>query len=75
MNGRIRDSKRHRRKDYRRCQRVEHYENSSHGTVIAHAKLLGESQIVELLSATLSEEKATDKKTWGDRQGYKSICD
>ena len=43
-------------------QRIEHYEIAAYGTDIALAKALGEQEIVELLSATLDEEKQTDLK-------------
>ena len=43
-------------------QRIEHYEIAAYGTDIALAKALGETEIVELLSATLDEEKQTDLK-------------
>jgi ferritin-like metal-binding protein YciE len=44
------------------AQAVEHYEMTRYGTLIAWAKELGRQDIVSLLSATLEEEKATDKK-------------
>jgi ferritin-like metal-binding protein YciE len=44
------------------AQRVEHYEIAAYGTTIAHAKLLGENEIVQLLVASMNEEKAADKK-------------
>jgi len=43
-------------------QRIEHYEIAAYGTDIALAEALGEQEIVELLSATLEEEKQTDLK-------------
>ncbi len=43
-------------------QRIEHYEIAAYGTDIALAKALGETEIVELLTATLEEEKQTDVK-------------
>jgi ferritin-like metal-binding protein YciE len=43
-------------------QRIEHYEIAAYGTDIALAKALGEKEIVDLLSATLQEEKETDLK-------------
>ena len=43
-------------------QRIEHYEISAYGTDIALAKALGEQEVIELLSATLEEEKQTDLK-------------
>jgi ferritin-like metal-binding protein YciE len=44
------------------AQRVEHYEIAAYGTTIAHAKLLGHDEIVDLLVQTLNEEKAADEK-------------
>lgn len=44
------------------AQRAEHYEMGAYGTAIAHAKLLGLGQAVNLLEETLVEEKAADKK-------------
>jgi len=44
------------------AQRVEHYEIAAYGTVRAFAQLLNERNAVDLLSATLAEEKETDKK-------------
>jgi ferritin-like metal-binding protein YciE len=43
-------------------QRIEHYEIAAYGTDIALAKALGEQEIVDLLTATLEEEKQTDLK-------------
>ena len=43
-------------------QRIEHYEIAAYGTDIALAKALGEQEIVDLLAATLEEEKQTDLK-------------
>jgi ferritin-like metal-binding protein YciE len=43
------------------AQRVEHYEMAAYGTSRAFAEALGESEIVDLLSQTYSEEVATDK--------------
>jgi ferritin-like metal-binding protein YciE len=43
-------------------QRIEHYEISAYGTDIALAKALGEQEVMELLSATIEEEKQTDLK-------------
>ncbi|TGQ63497.1 MAG: ferritin-like domain-containing protein [Mesorhizobium sp.] len=42
------------------AQAVEHYEIARYGTLIAWATLLGKTDIVDLLNATLEEEKATD---------------
>lgn len=44
------------------CQKVEHYEIASYGTLIAMAKHLGMKEAVSLLSDTLAEEKAADDK-------------
>ena len=44
------------------AQRVEHYEMAGYGGVREFAKLLGQSDIVQLLDATLKEEEAADKK-------------
>jgi ferritin-like metal-binding protein YciE len=44
------------------AQRVEHYEIAAYGCVRTYANLLGEDEAVQLLEATLKEEKATDQK-------------
>lgn len=44
------------------CQKVEHYEMASYGTLIAMAKHLEMELAVELLGETLAEEKAADEK-------------
>jgi len=44
------------------CQRVEHYEIAGYGTVCTYAKLLGETEVMNLLQETLSEEKKADEK-------------
>jgi ferritin-like metal-binding protein YciE len=44
------------------CQKVEHYEIASYGTLIAMAKHLGMSEAADLLAATLAEEKGADEK-------------
>jgi ferritin-like metal-binding protein YciE len=44
------------------AQRVEHYEIAGYGTAIAHARLLGLDDVVELLESTLEEEKNADVK-------------
>ncbi len=44
------------------AQRVEHYEIAAYGALIEFARLLGESEHVELLEQTLEEEKETDQK-------------
>jgi ferritin-like metal-binding protein YciE len=43
-------------------QRIEHYEIAAYGTDIALAKALGETEVVDLLTLTLEEEKQTDVK-------------
>jgi ferritin-like metal-binding protein YciE len=43
------------------CQRVEHYEMAGYGSAREFAKLLGESEVAELLDETLAEEKNADK--------------
>src|SRR6202012_766910 len=43
-------------------QRVKHYEMAGYGTARDFAKVLGMSDVAELLEATLEEEKAADKK-------------
>ena len=44
------------------AQRVEHYEMAGYGTVRSFAKLLGDKDAVAILSQTLEEEAACDKK-------------
>jgi ferritin-like metal-binding protein YciE len=44
------------------AQRVEHYEMAAYGTVRNYAQHLEQPQIVHALEATLTEEKAADKK-------------
>ena len=44
------------------AQRVEHYEMAAYGTARAFAVALGETQIAELLQATLDEERAANQK-------------
>ena len=43
-------------------QRAEHYEIAAYGTCIAWAKQMGHREVVRLLTQTLNEEKAADKK-------------
>jgi ferritin-like metal-binding protein YciE len=43
-------------------QRAEHYEMAAYGTLVAWAKAMGHTEIVDLLQATLDEEKAADEK-------------
>ena len=42
------------------CQKVEHYEIASYGTLAAFARTLGEDDAMGLLEATLQEEKDAD---------------
>jgi ferritin-like metal-binding protein YciE len=44
------------------AQRSEHYEIAAYGTAIAHARLLDQDEVVDLLEQTLAEEKAADQK-------------
>ena len=44
------------------CQKVEHYEIASYGTLAYFAELMGHERAKELLGTTLEEEKAADEK-------------
>jgi len=44
------------------AQRVEHYEITAYGTVIAWAEALGLTEVAQILGESLAEEKAADKK-------------
>ena len=44
------------------AQRVEHYEIAGYGTVCTYAEMLDREDDYKLLSATLGEEKESDKK-------------
>jgi ferritin-like metal-binding protein YciE len=44
------------------AQRAEHYEMAAYGSLMAWAKALGHDEVIELLEATLDEEKAADEK-------------
>jgi ferritin-like metal-binding protein YciE len=44
------------------AQRIEHYEIAAYGTARTFASILGEEEIVSLLSETLEEEKETDQE-------------
>ena len=44
------------------AQKVEHYEISAYGTLIAYANSLGQKDVIELFQQTLDEEKDTDQK-------------
>ena len=41
-------------------QKIEHYEIATYGTLSAFAKTLGEDEAMQLLEATLAEEKEAD---------------
>ncbi len=43
------------------AQKVEHYEMAGYGSVRTFAELLGETEVAELLQATLDEEGTADK--------------
>jgi ferritin-like metal-binding protein YciE len=47
------------------AQAVEHYEITRYGTLIAWAEELGKDPVTKLLTTTLTEEKAADKKLTG----------
>jgi ferritin-like metal-binding protein YciE len=51
------------------AQRVEHYEIAAYGCLRTYAQLLGHENAAKLLSQTLAEEEAADKKltTIGER--------
>ena len=44
------------------AQKVEHYEIAAYGSLKAHAKMMGEDEIVSLLEETETEEGNADKK-------------
>lgn len=44
------------------CQKVEHYEIATYGTLETWANVLGEKAVAALLGATLQEEKKADQK-------------
>jgi ferritin-like metal-binding protein YciE len=44
------------------AQRAEHYEMAAYGTLIAWARAMGHTEVVNLLQDTLEEEKAADEK-------------
>ena len=43
------------------CQKVEHYEIASYGSLVALAKKMGENDVARKLEDTLKEEKNADK--------------
>lgn len=47
------------------CQKIEHYEIASYGTLASFAKLLGESEVAAMLEETLNEEKEADETLTG----------
>jgi ferritin-like metal-binding protein YciE len=44
------------------AQRVEHYEIAAYGSARTYAELLNETEVANLLSQTLEEEKSADQK-------------
>lgn len=50
------------------AQKVEHYEIASYGTLCAWAEQLGHDDVIQLLQATLDEEKTADVKLTGIAQ-------
>jgi ferritin-like metal-binding protein YciE len=42
-------------------QRAEHYEMAAYGALVAWARVLGQTEVAELLEQTLNEEKAADE--------------
>lgn len=44
------------------AQRIEHYEIAAYGSTLAFARLMGHSDVAELLEATLAEEKTADER-------------
>jgi ferritin-like metal-binding protein YciE len=44
------------------AQKIEHYEIAAYGSLKAHAKMMGEDEVVSLLEQTEQEEGNTDKK-------------
>lgn len=44
------------------AQKVEHYEIAAYGSLKAHAKMMGQTEIASLLEETEMEESNTDKK-------------
>jgi ferritin-like metal-binding protein YciE len=43
------------------CQKVEHYEIASYGSLVSLAKKMGLNDVAKLLEETLNEEKKTDE--------------
>lgn len=44
------------------AQKSEHYEIASYGTLVTYANMMDETEVADLLQATLDEEYATDDK-------------
>lgn len=44
------------------CQKVEHYEIATYGSLATYARILGETEAADLLEQTLAEEKDADIK-------------
>jgi ferritin-like metal-binding protein YciE len=42
------------------CQKIEHYEIATYGTLVTYARILGEDDMAALLEETLNEEKDAD---------------
>src|ERR1700710_1660104 len=51
------------------AQRIEHYEIAAYGTVATLAEAMGQTEIQQLLSETVQEEKETDELLTGVAQG------
>ena len=47
------------------AQAVEHYEITRYGTLVAWAKVIKRNDVAKILTLSLKEEKATDKKLGG----------
>ena len=43
------------------CQKVEHYEIATYGSLVQLAKTLGHDDVAQLLATTLQEEKEADE--------------
>jgi len=54
------------------AQRIEHYEMAAYGTVATLAEAMGQTEIHELLTQTLQEEKETDQLLTGVAEGVNS---
>ena len=57
------------------CQKIEHYEIATYGTLCAYAKTLGEEEVFLLLKETLKEEKnAISQLTNISITGYSNVA-